>query len=190
MTPQLVMLAGPNGAGKSTFRELFLADSPLPFLNADLVAAELDIDSLEAARLLDATRARLVADGLGFITETVFSDPYGEKLGLLRDAMSAGYEVILLFVCVANPRLSQYRVAQRVAHGGHDVPAERIASRYKRSLANLRAALPIVSLAKLYDNSSVDEPYRLIATFESGQLTHRAPGRLPAWTRGIVPARR
>jgi predicted ABC-type ATPase len=32
------MLAGPNGAGKSTFYDVFLADSPLPFLNADLFA--------------------------------------------------------------------------------------------------------------------------------------------------------
>jgi predicted ABC-type ATPase len=71
------MLAGPNGAGKSTFYDAFLAESPLPFLNADLVAAELQLDSFEAARLLDATRQRRIEDGLGFITETVFSDPYG-----------------------------------------------------------------------------------------------------------------
>ena len=49
MKPQLVLLAGPNGAGKSTFYDVFLSESSLPFLNADLFAAETDLDSLEAA---------------------------------------------------------------------------------------------------------------------------------------------
>ena len=48
--PQLVMLAGPNGAGKSTFYARFLAGSPLPFLNADVVSSRAGIDSFEAAR--------------------------------------------------------------------------------------------------------------------------------------------
>jgi predicted ABC-type ATPase len=96
------MLAGPNGAGKSTFYDVFLADSPLPFLNADLFAAETGVDSLEAARILDAMRERMIEDQLGFITETVFSDPYGQKLGMLRKAIDAGYAVTLVYIGLAS----------------------------------------------------------------------------------------
>src|SRR5947207_12503887 len=98
MTPQLVVLAGPNGAGKSTFYDVFLAESPLPFLNADLFAAETGVDSLEAARILDATRDQMIVDRLSFITETVFSDPHGAKLDMLRKAVDAGYDVTLIYI--------------------------------------------------------------------------------------------
>lgn len=189
MTPQLVVLAGPNGAGKSTFYDVFLAGSPLPFLNADLFAAETGIDSLEAARILDATRGRFVADRLGFITETVFSDPHGHKLGLLRAAAAAGYAITLVYIGVASAEVLAARIDRRVAAGGHDVPRDRIASRFARSLANLREAIPIVATAKLYDNTSADAPYRLVAVFTAGELTFRASGRLPRWVMSVLPRR-
>jgi len=190
MTPQLVLLAGPNGAGKSTFYDVFLSNSPLPFLNADLFAAETGVDSLEAARILDATRDRMIEDGLGFITETVFSDPFGHKVDMLRKAANAGYEVTLIYIGVASADLSSHRVDQRIARGGHDVPRDRIASRFKRSLENLRKAIAFVPTVELYDNSSADEPYQHVATFKAGSLQWRMTGRLPIWARGIVPARK
>lgn len=186
MTPQLVVLAGPNGAGKSTFYDAFLAGSPLPLLNADLLAAETGIDSFEAARILDATRERMLEDGLGFITETVFSDPYGHKLGLLRRAVDAGYEVTLIYIGVMNEELLQRRVDQRIAIGGHDVPRDRIAARFERSLKNLRNAVPLVERVELYDNSSSTEPFLPVATFVRGSLERRMKGRLPNWARAVV----
>lgn len=190
MTPQLVMLAGPNGAGKSTFYDAFLSESPLPFLNADLFAAETGVDSLEAARILDATRDRMIEDKLGFITETVFSDPHGAKLQMLRNAVASGYEVTLIYIGVADASLSARRVDQRIATGGHDVPRDRIASRFRRSLDNLAEAITVVPSVKLYDNSSVDHPYRQIATFVNRELTWRMKGTLPAWARKVVPSLR
>jgi predicted ABC-type ATPase len=190
MKPQLVLLAGPNGAGKSTFYDAFLAESPLPFLNADLFAAETGIDSFEAARILDATRDHHIAQSSGFITETVFSDPHGYKLDMLRKAIDAGFEVTLIYIGVISVELLAHRVDQRIAHGGHDVPRERIASRFERSLENLKRAIAIAHTVELYDNSSVDAPYHHVATFREGKLHWRMTGRLPRWARGIVPALR
>jgi predicted ABC-type ATPase len=180
------MLAGPNGAGKTTYYDVFLADSPLPFLNADLLAAETKLDSFEAARILDATRARMIVDRLGFITETVFSDPHGVKLAMLRDAIGAGYDVTLVYIGIASAELSERRVEQRLALGGHDVPRDKLASRYERSLANLREAIAFVPTVELFDNSLVEEPYRHLTTFDHGALASRAAGALPAWCRGLV----
>ena len=190
MKPQLVVLAGPNGAGKSTYYDAFLAQTELPFLNADLVAADTGIDSFEAARILDATRDDMIEQGRGFITETVFSDPHGAKLDMLNKAVAAGYDVTLIYIGIASAELTEKRVEQRIAHGGHDVPREKIASRYERSLANLARAIPIVPSVKIYDNSSIDEPYRLVATFEGGKLAYRMQGTLPAWTKGLPITRR
>jgi predicted ABC-type ATPase len=188
--PQLVVLAGPNGAGKSTFYDVFLAESPLPFLNADLFAAETGVDSFEAARILDATRERMIEDRLGFITETVFSDPYRAKLEMLRKAVDAGFEVTLIYIGVANAELSARRVDQRIASGGHDVPRDRIASRFERSLDNLAEAIKLVPTVELYDNSSAEEPYRLVATFKAGLPTSRMRGAVPRWARRFVPPAR
>jgi predicted ABC-type ATPase len=190
MRPQLVLLAGPNGAGKSTFYDVFLSDSPLPFLNADLFAAETGIESFEAARILDATRDRMIDDGLGFITETVFSDPQGFKVDMLRKAVAAGFDVTLIYIGVISAELLPRRVDQRIARGGHDVPRDRIASRFERSLENLRRAINVVPNIELFDNSSVENPYRHIASFRDGKLSWRAAGQLPRWARGIVPATR
>lgn len=190
MKPQLVVIAGPNGAGKSTFYKAFLARMDLPYLNADDVEAETGLDSIEAARLLDTMRAQLIDDKMGFITETVFSDPYGSKLDMIRSAVEAGYEVVLVYIGLASPALSERRVEQRIAKGGHDVPRDRLASRYERSLANLKEAIAFVPNVKLYDNSLADEPFRLVATFQNGALTSRMKGRLPGWARDVVPSGR
>ena len=190
MRPQLVVLAGPNGAGKTTFYELYLAGSSLPFVNADLFAAEMGVDSFEAARILDAARDQMIEDRIGFITETVFSDPRGAKLAMLEKAIAAGYEVTLIYIGLADARLSASRIDQRVAQGGHDVPRDRLASRIDRSLANLRRAVAFVPVVKVYDNSSANEPYRLVATFAAGTLTYRMAGSAPRWTRGLVPPAR
>lgn len=184
------MLAGPNGAGKTTFYRQFLSDLSLPFLNADLLAAEMKIESFEAARIIDAARDRMIEDGLGFVTETVFSDRLGAKLGMLRKALDAGHAVTLLYIGIASPELSERRVDQRIARGGHDVPRDRLVSRYERSLANLQQAIAFVPTVQVFDNSLVEEPYRHIATFEDGTLAWRTEHALPAWCRGIVPAKR
>ncbi|MBA3395233.1 MAG: zeta toxin family protein [Deltaproteobacteria bacterium] len=185
---QLVILTGPNGAGQSTFYEVFLKPSRLPFLNADVIEAKTGIASVEVARILDAMRDQLIERGHGFITETVFSDPVGAKLAMLRKAVDAGYDVTLIYIAV-EPALSALRIDQRLAFGGHDVPRDRIASRFERSLVNLQGALRFVPLVKLYDNSSIDEPYRLLAIFEAGQRTFVAPGKLPRWAAPIVRPR-
>jgi predicted ABC-type ATPase len=162
----------------------------LPFVNADLIASDLDTSDAEqrarqAAAQADAERQQFVARGEAFCMETVFSDPVGAKLDFLRDAQRAGYEVILIFVGLESAALSLARVIQRVAQGGHDVPETRLAARYPRTLANLQAAIGFVDIALLLDNSDVDVPYRFVALYERGRRRKKAR-RLPGWARPIV----
>ena len=186
MRPQLVLIAGPNGAGKSTFYDEFLQGLNLPFLNADQIEASTNVPSIEIARVLDVFQDSLIEKGAGFITETVFSDSVGAKLGMLRKALDVGYAVTLIYIGV-EPVLMGLRVDQRVAAGGHDVPRDRLASRFERSLANLREAIQFVPIVKIYDNSLVDDPFRLIAVFEKGvEQKSRARVRRPLWFRKFM----
>lgn len=183
--PRLVVIAGPNGAGKTTFYETFLASLPLPFVNADRIARTLapeDPASIAygAAEVADRERRELLALRRSFIMETVFSDPAGDKLGFLRDAQAAGYAIILLFVGIESPDLSILRVTQRVLEGGHDVPPDKLQQRFPRTQRNLEAALRFVAVAVVFDNSSLDQPYRHVATWHDGHEIFRDPAA-PAW---------
>src|SRR5271168_5018989 len=98
--PVVVAIAGPNGAGKTTFYFSHLEAAGLRFVNADMLARELDIEPYAAARVADSLRRELLAQRESFIFETVFSDPAGEKLEFLKQACAAGYNTILCFIGV------------------------------------------------------------------------------------------
>lgn len=184
--PLLVMLAGPNGAGKSTFYETCLAQLGLPFLNADVLAAETGMDAYEAAAEIAEARRVLVTRRMGFVTETVLSDPVGDKVGFLAEAAAGGFDVQLIYIGISDARMSAERVADRVRAGGHDVPLEKVMARYDRTLANLKRAVDRLPRVTIYDNSSFDEPYRLVAEFRSGKLHQRTDGEVPEWCCGVM----
>lgn len=164
-------------AGKTTFYELYLERLGLPFINADRIAQILDPATparvaYQAADLAATVRQDLLERRQSFCMETVFSDPVGDKVQWLKHAQAAGYVVIGSFILLSDPMLSSARVAQRVARGGHDVPDDKLQSRFVRTRRNIEAALQFVDLGLVVDNSSVDTPYRLVSLWEHGaQLT-------------------
>jgi len=173
--PTLIVLAGSNGAGKTTFFELYLERIGLPFVNADRIAQFLEPShpgqvAYQAAKLADEARRELLKRGLSFCMETVFSDPVGDKIQFLKEAQSAGYSVIGVFITLSDPALSIARVVQRVGRGGHDVPDDKLASRFERTARNIQAALRFVDVGLLIDNSSAETPYRLLQLWERGEL--------------------
>ena len=192
--PSLIFVAGPNGAGKSTFFAEYVEPLGLPYVNADELARRLrdadpdatrdDLDR-RAFREAERLRAALLEAGVSFATETVFSDPAGAKLRFLQTARRRGFATFLVFICLESVALSIARVHQRTRQGGHDIPDAKLRARYPRTLANLRAAIPIVDEAFLFDNSSFDTPYRSVAVYRRGRLVSRHPP-LPAWTRGLA----
>jgi predicted ABC-type ATPase len=115
--PIIVALAGPNGAGKTTFYHSHLKTAALRFINADVLARELDVDPYAAAEVADALRRELVRLRESFVFETVFSDPAGAKLDFLCEALEAGYAVVLCFIGISSPEVSEQRVAMRVSQG-------------------------------------------------------------------------
>ena len=199
MKPVFYLLAGPNGAGKSTLYRSAVSAGLLPadaeFVNADLhEAASLqhitdpEERSAHARAWANARRTACLVHGRSFVSETVFSHP--SKLALMRDARAAGFAVVLLVVCVNDPRQLLGRVAQRVAEGGHDVPPERILARYPRTLMYLQDAIPLADLAFLYDTSGagrqgISGP-KLVARWREGIWTWQV-SRPPAWAKKVQP---
>jgi len=191
--PSLLFVAGPNGAGKSTFFAEYLQPLGLPYVNADEIARRLrtadpdaspeEIDR-RAFREAERLRGALLEAGVSFGTESVFSDPAGAKLRFLQSARRRRVATFLVFIGLDSVALSIARVHQRTRHGGHDIPDAKLRSRFPRTLANLRAAIPIVDEAFLFDNSSFETPYRIVAVYARGRLVSRHPP-MPPWARGL-----
>jgi predicted ABC-type ATPase len=184
--PMIIALAGPNGAGKSTFFDAFLSKSGLYFVNADLLALSLGIGPYKAAEFADELRGQLYEQRESFIFETVFSDPVGDKLNFLKEAEKAGYTVLLIFIGVSSPELSELRVDMRAAAGGHDVPAQKLHDRFPRVMNNLKRALSEASNILIFDHSDLDVGYRLVASRENGNKSHLYKPT-PAWLRRLLP---
>jgi len=183
----LVVVAGPNGAGKTTFVGKFLQPLDIALVNPDAIARVLFPDAApaaayEAARAADLVRADLIERGVSFCMETVFSDPEGAKLEFLRDAQKLGYVVILIFIGVASSDVSIGRVFERTQVGGHDVPEEKVHSRFPRTFANFAKAIEFVDQAFVFDNSEAADPYRLVAELSEGQIVRRGTTQPDWWT--------
>jgi predicted ABC-type ATPase len=153
------VIAGPNGSGKSTLTDL-LAEQGADlgtYINADQIAATLDLPepmrSRRAQALADLERDRCLSGGLSFSFETVMSHP--SKIDVMIRANKAGYEVTLYFICTSEPAINIARVANRVRRGGHDVPKDRIVSRYHRTLGLLADAVLAAAHTILFDNSGL-----------------------------------
>ena len=183
--PVIVALAGANGAGKSTFYHAHLEAVGLRFVNADVLSRELKSGPYEAAKIAGSLRRELVRQRESFVFETVFSDPAGDKLAFLKEAATAGYTVIVCFIGISGPEVSEQRVAMRVSQGGHDVPTNKLETRYTRILANLRNALREVPHVWIFDNDDLRDPYRLVAIYEAGKPV-RMNKPIPPWLATVL----
>lgn len=140
--PKLYVIAGPNGAGKTTFIKRTVPEEfrLLDFLNADEIARGLSpFDpgraQFEAGRLVLGRFEQFVAEGRDFCLETTLSGKTYRRH--FERARAAGYFIRLDFFLLPRVEISRRRVANRVAHGGHDVPEEHLVRRFKLGIQNL-----------------------------------------------------
>jgi predicted ABC-type ATPase len=155
--PEIIVFAGPNGSGKSTITELLRPPS-LDYINADEIQRVLGCDNLEAAKIAENRREEHLKKRESFCFETVLSTD--RNLKLLQRAKDAGFFIRCYYVLTADPQINIARVASRVSAGGHDVPTEKIISRYDKALELVHELVPICDVCHIYDNSA-DAPYRI-----------------------------
>ena len=149
-SPIVLVFAGPNGSGKSTVTKGF--DIVGEYINADEIKKEKNCSDLEAAQFATALREDAVCNMRSFTFETVLSS--SRNVELLKKAKNFGYQIEIVYVLTADPQINVSRVAQRVKNGGHDVPKDKIISRYHKSLDNISAMLKIADIMWVVDNST------------------------------------
>lgn len=139
--PTCWIIAGPNGAGKTTFALEYLPQAACQhFINADLIAAGLsplapERELVAASRIFLQEIETRIHKREDFAFETTLAGR--SYLKLIRQLQQAGWQVELVYLALPNMEMSKLRVAERVAHGGHNIPTEDIERRFARSLRNL-----------------------------------------------------
>jgi predicted ABC-type ATPase len=194
-SPIFYLLAGPNGAGKSTLYKALASigtiDPSAEFVNADLYEAahlhhiqDPQARSIAARDWADARRSALLQQKQSFVSETVFS--HESKIALIDAAQAQGFQVLLFVVGLDDPTRLLARVAQRVAEGGHNVPADRILSRYPRTLANLKPAVRKANAAFLYDSNEDFHPSHELVAVCVGDVVQPQIVALPQWAKTVL----
>ena len=164
-SPRILVFAGPNGSGKSTITK----GVPIcgTYVNADEIKRISQCTDLEAAQEAEQIRQMLLNSHKDFTFETVLSTD--RNLELLHKAKEEGYEIYAVFVLTNDPAININRVKSRVKAGGHDVPEDKIISRYKKSLQNLSKLVRIADYTRVIDNSA-EKPH-LICEVQNRYLT-------------------
>ena len=140
MARKIVILAGPNGAGKTTLAREYLP-AGLPFVNADLIAAERAPEdpvaaAVRAGRLMLEQLDAHARAGRSFALETTLAGRnYARRLERWR---ASGYVVELIFLQLPSPEMAVRRVRLRVCQGGHDIPEAVVRHRFRAGLRNFR----------------------------------------------------
>lgn len=154
--PEIVVFAGPNGSGKSTFTELL--KPPMDYINADEIKKSLKCSDLEAAQIAERQREEHLANMREFCFETVMSTE--RNLNLLKRAKEKGYFIRCYYILTASPLINIERVKSRIEEGGHNVPEDKIISRFDKALDLVCEVVAVSDICHIYDNSG-QEPLRI-----------------------------
>jgi predicted ABC-type ATPase len=161
--PKLLVFAGPNGSGKSTITAGI--EIVGLYINADDIKKHRNCTDMEAAQEAETIREQCLTEKQSFTFETVLSTR--RNLDLIARAKRAGYQIECIFILTADPELNVFRVKSRTIGGGHDVPPEKIRSRYVKSLANLKELLTLCDECYVIDNTI--EPEIIFSMKTSGR---------------------
>lgn len=148
-SPEIVVFAEPNGSGKSTFTEIL--KPMMDYINADEIKNNLKCSDLEAAQIAENQREEHLKNKTDFCFETVMSTD--RNLKLLQRAIEKGYFIRCYYVLTADPNINVYRIKARVAAGGHNVPQEKVYTRFQKAMDLVSEVVKVSDICHIYDNS-------------------------------------
>lgn len=161
--PVLWIIAGPNGSGKSSLynqTDIEGWGGSVWIINPDLLTAKIREEEGLALDRANATALDRIEDWLNASiqayqtigVETVLSSP--KYRVLVERAKQRGFHVRMIYVVLGSAELQLQRIAIRVRSGGHDVPAEKVLARRRRSFEQLAWFFHRVDMLYVYDNST------------------------------------
>ena len=158
-----------------------LSAEPVILADGKIAFETEDINSYLAARIIDFIRLKFLELKISFTFETVMS--HISKVEFLQHAKAHGFRTYLYYVSTVDPDINISRVQYRVSQGGHDVPEEKIRTRYLRSMDLLLDAIDTSDRAYIFDNSSDGTQASFLAEIEKSEILklNKELKQFPKW---------
>ena len=190
--PVLIVIAGPNGSGKTSTTRMVIKyewSQQCVYINPDEIAQTKfgdwnDTNAIrQAVEYCEQWREQLLSEHQNFIFETVLSSE--RKVDFLKRAKEAGFFIRMFFICTESPTINAARIANRVMEGGHDVPIQKVISRYEKAIINAIRVTQFADRAYFYDNSIDNQNAQLLFRTRDGKLAKQYVETFPQWTDAI-----
>lgn len=168
------IIGGVNGAGKSSLTGVLrgqLHDLGI-VIDVDQLTARAGGNALRGGKIAVRKIRDCLSKGVCFTQETTLSG-----FTTAARASAAGYYIRLYYVGLDTAEESVSRIANRVAHGGHDIPTDVVLRRYQKRWADVAAVLPYCDEATFYDNYN---GFVEVAEYRNGELLLKGDYR-PRW---------
>ena len=161
------IIGGVNGVGKSSFTGLLREQrSDLgTIIDVDRITAELGGNPLTGGRVAVQKLRPCLEAGISFTQETTLSGRKTEATA--SQAQELGYHVRLYYIALDSAEESLERIANRVKHGGHDIPSDDVLRRFDGRWEAVRKVLPYCNEAEFYDNGN---GFVKVAEYRNGLL--------------------
>ena len=182
--PVFTIVGGVNGTGKSSLSGVLRSclDDLGVIVDPDKLTAQAGGDEYAGGQAAIAKLQTCLAAGIDFTEESTLSGSYARKMA--RAARAAGYTVRLYYVGLNSAEDALQRIANRVAHGGHNIPAEDVRRRFARRFSDLEKLLPLCNEAVFYDNNN---GFQVVASYRNGEIVPVGDYR-PPWLCELLQA--
>lgn len=169
------IIGGVNGTGKSSLTGVLKGRMTNlgVIIDADKLTAEkAGGDNFKGGRIAVKKIRDCLSKGICFTQESTLSG-----FTTARKASAAGYYIRMFYVGLDSAEESMDRIKNRVAHGGHDIPADAVLRRFDSRWKNVADVLPYCDEAVFYDNYN---GFVEVAEYRNGEMLLKGDYR-PRW---------
>lgn len=176
------IIGGVNGTGKSSLTGVLRTQTAGlgQIIDVDRIKASGALTPVQGGKLALRRILDCLEKGVSFTQETTLSGKRTETTA--AEARRLGYYIRLYYVGLDTQEECLARIANRVRHGGHDIPAEAVARRFSERWKAVARVLPYCDEARFFDN---DNGFAEVAEYFNGELILKGERR-PAWVRELA----
>ena len=176
------IIGGVNGTGKSSLTGVLRTQTTDlgTIIDVDRITATGGLSPIEGGKVALQRIRECLEKGVSFTQETTLSGKRTETTA--AEAKRLGYFIRLYYVGLDTQKECMERIANRVRHGGHDIPAEVVERRFAGRWESVARVLPYCDEARFFDN---DNGFVEVAEYINGQLILKGEHR-SAWVQELA----
>lgn len=172
-----ILIAGVNGTGKSSFRGVLEGQGVEMghIVDPDVIAKNNNFNEIAAGKQAVQEIDNCISSGKSVTQETTLSGHRVKKT--VKKAKANGYSVIMYYIGLNTKYESNYRIANRVRKGGHNISPEDVDRRFNKRFKDLSDIVPYCDKVVFYDN---ENGFVKVAEINNGKFDY-TNGYHPDW---------